>query len=67
MIMNAIYFTFFCCIQVCQQPDCGKCRACMDMIKFGGSGRSKQACLLRRYSLCFLHRFLIYFLVSSVG
>ncbi|ESN92163.1 hypothetical protein HELRODRAFT_116156 [Helobdella robusta] len=34
--------------EACQMPDCGKCRSCMDMIKFGGSGRSKQACLIRR-------------------
>uniref|UniRef100_W5MKZ4 DNA (cytosine-5)-methyltransferase n=1 Tax=Lepisosteus oculatus TaxID=7918 RepID=W5MKZ4_LEPOC len=34
--------------EVCQAPDCGKCTACQDMIKFGGSGRSKQACLKRR-------------------
>ena len=34
--------------QVCQQPDCGKCAACRDMVKFGGSGRSKQACVHRR-------------------
>lgn len=34
--------------QVCQSPDCGKCRHCMDMTKFGGSGRSKQACANRR-------------------
>ncbi|XP_031847018.1 DNA methyltransferase 1a isoform X2 [Nomia melanderi] len=32
----------------CQQPDCGLCNACKDMIKFGGSGRSKQACVKRR-------------------
>ncbi|XP_076633551.1 DNA methyltransferase 1a [Colletes latitarsis] len=32
----------------CQQPDCGFCNACKDMIKFGGSGRSKQACIRRR-------------------
>nr|XP_033324473.1 DNA (cytosine-5)-methyltransferase PliMCI-like [Megalopta genalis] len=32
----------------CQQPDCGLCSACKDMIKFGGSGRSKQACVKRR-------------------
>ncbi|KZC13768.1 DNA (cytosine-5)-methyltransferase 1 [Dufourea novaeangliae] len=32
----------------CQQPDCGFCNACKDMIKFGGSGRSKQACIKRR-------------------
>ena len=30
-------------------PDCGKCTFCRDMIKFGGSGRSKQACVHRRY------------------
>ncbi|XP_012889489.1 PREDICTED: DNA (cytosine-5)-methyltransferase 1 isoform X1 [Dipodomys ordii] len=34
--------------EVCQQPECGVCRACMDMVKFGGSGRSKQACVQRR-------------------
>ncbi|KAM6475712.1 DNA (cytosine-5)-methyltransferase 1 [Liasis olivaceus] len=34
--------------EVCQQPECGKCKACQDMIKFGGSGKSKQACLHRR-------------------
>lgn len=34
--------------EVCQQSDCGQCRACLDMVKFGGSGRSKQACLQRR-------------------
>ncbi len=34
--------------EVCQLPDCGKCSACKDMIKFGGSGRSKQACMHRR-------------------
>jgi DNA (cytosine-5)-methyltransferase 1 len=34
--------------EVCQQNDCGKCKACKDMIKFGGSGRSKQACIHRR-------------------
>lgn len=36
------------CLQVCQSPDCGKCTACKDMIKFGGSGKSKQACKHRR-------------------
>ncbi|NXD44036.1 DNMT1 methyltransferase, partial [Copsychus sechellarum] len=30
------------------QPECGKCKACQNMVKFGGSGRSKQACLQRR-------------------
>uniref|UniRef100_A0A673YD48 DNA (cytosine-5)-methyltransferase n=1 Tax=Salmo trutta TaxID=8032 RepID=A0A673YD48_SALTR len=34
--------------EVCLVPDCGKCSACKDMIKFGGSGRSKQACQKRR-------------------
>uniref|UniRef100_A0A8C5CVZ0 DNA (cytosine-5)-methyltransferase n=1 Tax=Gadus morhua TaxID=8049 RepID=A0A8C5CVZ0_GADMO len=34
--------------EVCQSSDCGKCVACKDMIKFGGSGRSKQACRQRR-------------------
>ena len=29
-------------------PDCGKCVACRDMVKFGGSGRAKQACHQRR-------------------
>ncbi|NWH98151.1 DNMT1 methyltransferase, partial [Tichodroma muraria] len=35
--------------EVCQQPECGKCKACQNMVKFGGSGRSKQACLQRRW------------------
>ncbi len=34
--------------EVCQLPDCGTCSHCRDMTKFGGSGRSKQACVLRR-------------------
>uniref|UniRef100_A0A4W5Q3A1 DNA (cytosine-5)-methyltransferase n=1 Tax=Hucho hucho TaxID=62062 RepID=A0A4W5Q3A1_9TELE len=34
--------------EVCLVPDCGNCSACKDMIKFGGSGRSKQACQKRR-------------------
>ncbi|XP_074058265.1 DNA (cytosine-5)-methyltransferase 1-like [Macrotis lagotis] len=34
--------------EVCQQPECGTCKACKDMVKFGGSGKSKQACLRRR-------------------
>uniref|UniRef100_A0A3Q3G927 DNA (cytosine-5)-methyltransferase n=1 Tax=Labrus bergylta TaxID=56723 RepID=A0A3Q3G927_9LABR len=34
--------------EVCQSPDCGKCAACKDMIKFGGGGKSKQACKQRR-------------------
>ncbi|CAN7984788.1 unnamed protein product [Ixodes hexagonus] len=32
----------------CQQPDCGKCKACRDLVKFGGSGRLKQCCEERR-------------------
>ncbi|RLU14961.1 hypothetical protein DMN91_012848, partial [Ooceraea biroi] len=32
----------------CQQPDCGTCSFCKDMTKFGGTGRSKQACVRRR-------------------
>ncbi|KXJ20320.1 DNA (cytosine-5)-methyltransferase PliMCI [Exaiptasia diaphana] len=32
----------------CQQPDCGKCKYCRDMVKFGGTGRQKQSCLERR-------------------
>lgn len=34
----------------CQQPDCGICSFCKDMLKFGGSGRSKQACARRKCS-----------------
>eukprot|EP00057_Strongylocentrotus_purpuratus_P012708 XP_011667182.1 PREDICTED: DNA (cytosine-5)-methyltransferase PliMCI isoform X1 [Strongylocentrotus purpuratus] len=34
--------------EVCQAPDCGKCTACKGMIKFGGSGKAKQACKERR-------------------
>ncbi|KAK0063574.1 DNA (cytosine-5)-methyltransferase 1 [Biomphalaria pfeifferi] len=34
--------------EICQQPDCGKCTACKDMTKFGGTGRAKQACKERR-------------------
>lgn len=33
----------------CQQTDCGKCHFCRDMVKFGGSGRSKQSCVLHKY------------------
>ena len=32
----------------CQKSDCGQCRNCKDMTKFGGSGRSKQACMERK-------------------
>ncbi|GLH01282.1 DNA (Cytosine-5)-methyltransferase PliMCI [Gryllus bimaculatus] len=34
--------------EACQHPDCGTCVACSDMIKFGGTGRAKQACVKRR-------------------
>lgn len=34
--------------EACQSPDCGECNFCKDMLKFGGSGRSKQACRQRR-------------------
>ena len=33
--------------EACQKHDCGKCRHCKGMVKFGGTGRSKQACILR--------------------
>ncbi|XP_063064809.1 neurofilament heavy polypeptide-like isoform X2 [Engraulis encrasicolus] len=32
----------------CQRKDCGKCNFCLDMVKFGGRGRLKQKCKLRR-------------------
>lgn len=32
----------------CQEPDCGTCSACKDMVKFGGTGTSKQACVKRK-------------------
>ncbi|KAK9745054.1 Cytosine specific DNA methyltransferase replication foci domain [Popillia japonica] len=34
--------------EACQNPDCGTCNHCKDMLKFGGTGRSKQACKMRR-------------------
>ncbi|XP_052224566.1 DNA (cytosine-5)-methyltransferase 1-like isoform X2 [Dreissena polymorpha] len=34
--------------EACQSSDCGKCAACKDMVKFGGTGRAKQACHERR-------------------
>lgn len=37
--------------EACQLPDCGKCNHCQDMVKFGGTGRGKQACVKRRYSI----------------
>ena len=32
----------------CTKSDCGQCRNCKDMTKFGGSGKSKQACMERK-------------------
>ena len=32
----------------CLKVDCGQCRNCKDMTKFGGSGKSKQACMERK-------------------
>nr|XP_022900238.1 DNA (cytosine-5)-methyltransferase PliMCI-like [Onthophagus taurus] len=34
--------------EACQSSDCGKCVFCRSMLKFGGSGKSKQACKTRR-------------------
>ncbi|KAJ8922234.1 hypothetical protein NQ315_004171 [Exocentrus adspersus] len=34
--------------EACQSPDCGECTQCKNMLKFGGSGKSKQACKKRR-------------------
>lgn len=33
--------------EACIRDDCGSCRTCKDMKKFGGPGRMKQSCLLR--------------------
>jgi F-box/leucine-rich repeat protein 10/11 len=32
----------------CKHPDCGECSFCKDMVKFGGSGRAKQTCVMRQ-------------------
>ena len=32
----------------CHQPDCGKCRYCLDKVKFGGEGKLKQGCTARK-------------------
>jgi len=34
--------------EACQNTDCGQCSSCRDMVKFGGSGRSKQSCVERK-------------------
>lgn len=31
--------------EACQLPDCGNCNNCKAMLKFGGHGRTKQACI----------------------
>ena len=31
----------------CQLEDCGSCKFCIDMIKFGGPGRKKKRCIER--------------------
>ena len=32
----------------CKQQDCGACASCADKLKFGGTGKRKQACLKRK-------------------
>ena len=32
----------------CMRDDCGKCKACLDKIKFGGQNKLKQKCIERR-------------------
>ena len=34
----------------CTRDDCGQCRYCLDMVKFGGPGKKRQACILRKCS-----------------
>lgn len=34
--------------EACTRTDCGECCYCQDMVKFGGSGRAKQTCLMRQ-------------------
>lgn len=34
--------------EACTRHDCGECVYCQDMVKFGGSGRAKQTCLMRQ-------------------
>lgn len=47
--------------EACLEPDCGQCSNCKNMIKYGGPGTSKQACVHRRcpnmqivVSFCFI-------------
>ena len=35
-------------VEKCKRGDCGVCNHCKDMTKFGGSGKSKQACKERK-------------------
>ena len=32
----------------CKRDNCGSCKVCMTMPRFGGDGRNKQACKMRR-------------------
>jgi len=34
--------------EACTRQDCRECVYCQDMVKFGGSGRAKQTCLMRQ-------------------
>nr|CAB3239240.1 DNA (cytosine-5)-methyltransferase 1 [Phallusia mammillata] len=34
--------------EACLRPECGKCPACRDMVKFGGKGTAKQTCVQRK-------------------
>ncbi|XP_046416749.1 jmjC domain-containing histone demethylation protein 1-like [Neodiprion fabricii] len=34
--------------EACTRSDCGECAYCQDMVKFGGTGRAKQTCLMRQ-------------------
>ncbi|XP_058808657.1 jmjC domain-containing histone demethylation protein 1-like [Phymastichus coffea] len=34
--------------EACTRTDCGECVYCQDMVKFGGSGRAKQTCMMRQ-------------------
>lgn len=34
--------------EACTRSDCGECGYCHDMVKFGGSGRAKQTCIMRQ-------------------
>ena len=36
------------CSACVRDSDCGECKYCIDKVKFGGPGRQKQACILRK-------------------